>query len=319
MCGVRRLATSGGVTEDPTDEQIRAMLEHPGESGYWLDIQDPQDKDLDLLRDAFHFHPLAIRDIRIASPRPKLYEFPGYAFLVLFTATWRDRALHVQEQHLFLSPQGMVSVHDEVQPAIDELFGDIRQGRDAVQGGFAFDVADNLVSSIFPVIDDLDSAIDELQDRTLRDATPQILAEIYDIKHDVTKLHRLLGAQLDAFQRLITDLLQERHESLSIYFRSIYDHTVRQFEIADSLRDLLSSVLDVYLSSVSNRLNVTMKQLTVIASVFLPLSFLTGFFGMNFTFLVNHIGTTVSFFIAMVVMGLSILVQILFFKRRGWI
>jgi magnesium transporter len=316
---VRRLATAEGLTENPTDEQIGATIEHAGETGYWLDIQGPEEKDFDLLRDVFHFHQVAIRDIRIPNPRPKLYEFSGYAFLVLFTATWRNRSLQVEEQHLFLSPKGMVSVHDEPQPGIDELFNDIRQGRDAVEGGFAFDVADNLVSSIFPVIDDMDGAIDELQDRTLRDASPQILAEIYDIKHDVTKLHRLLGAQLDALQRLITHLLEVKHESLSVYFRSVYDHTVRQFEIADSLRDLLASVLDVYLSSVSNRLNVTMKQLTVIASVFLPLSFLTGFFGMNFAFLVDHIGTPLTFFLGLGVMVLSTLIQLAFFKRRGWI
>lgn len=316
---VRRLATADGVTENPTDEQIQAMLGLHKETGYWLDIQDADEKDIDLLRETFHFHQVALRDISIPNPRPKLYEFNGYTLLVLFTASWTNRTLHVQEQHLFLIPDGMVSVHGGSQPAIDELFEDIRAGHDAVQGGFSFDVADNLVSSIFPVIDDLDGAIDELQDRTLRDASPQILAEIYDIKHDVTRLHRLLGAQLDAFQRLITYLLQEKHESLSVYFRSIYDHTVRQFEIADSLRDLLSSVLDVYLSSVSNRLNITMKQLTVIASVFLPLSFLTGFFGMNFSFLVSHIGSTLSFAIGMGVMGTSILVQLLFFKRRGWI
>jgi len=99
----------------------------------------------------------------------------------------------------------------------------------------------------------------------------------------------------------------------------VYDHVIRQYENVDSLRDLLTGAMDVYLSTVSNRLNVTMKTLTVVASVFLPLTFLTGFFGQNFGWLVGHIGGFPAFAIGISLMALSIVTQLVFFRRRGWI
>ena len=110
------------------------------------------------------------------------------------------------------------------------------------------------------------------------------------MKHSAVEMRRILGAQRDMFQRLVTLSLEPDRETTA-YYRDVYDHIIRQYETVDSLRDLLTGAMDVYLSTVSNRLNMTVKALTVVASLFLPLTFLTGFFGMNFGWLVSRIGT----------------------------
>jgi magnesium transporter len=120
------------------------------------------------------------------------------------------------------------------------------------------------------------------------------------------------------FQRLVTLALEQDRETTAFY-RDVYDHVIRQYETIDSLRDLLTGAMDVYLSMVSNRLNATVKALTVVASLFLPLTFLTGFFGENFAWLVGRIGSFTAFAIGLTLMVLSVVLQLVFFRRRGWI
>jgi len=106
---------------------------------------------------------------------------------------------------------------------------------------------------------------------------------------------------------------------MTVYFRDVYDHIVRQYETVDSLRDLLTSAMDVYLSTVSNRLNDVMRRLTVIATLFMPLTFITGFFGMNFAWLVNHITGLGTFALGITLMLITVAIQFLYFRRRGWV
>jgi magnesium transporter len=181
-------------------------------------------------------------------------------------------------------------------------------------------VIDQLVDSLFPLLETLDDRIDNLEDQILENATPELLAEIYKLKHQVIELRKFIGAQRDLFQRLITHSMDIHGDELTLYWRDVHDHLIRQYETVDSLRDLLTGAMDVYLSTVSNRLNNTMKTLTVIASIFLPISFLTGFYGMNFLFLTGTLETpSQAFFIGVGTMVASVLIQLYYFKRRGWL
>jgi magnesium transporter len=132
----------------------------------------------------------------------------------------------------------------------------------------------------------------------------------------VVDVRRQLSAQRDLLQRLAARVSEFHGVDIGIYYREVYDHVVRQYETADSLRDLLTGTMDVYLSTVANRQNRTMQQLTVIASLFLPLTFLTGFFGMNFAFLVSRIGSTSAFALGVGLMGLVTLIQLWIFRIR---
>jgi magnesium transporter len=315
------VTAAGGESAHVSADDVRRRLAGQ-DGGFWLDIERPEPADYDLLLHDFGFHALTVEDVRGQNQRPKLDQFPGYAFAVLFTAEPGGGELAFREHHLYLSKGRLVTVHHEPAPLLDGVRQRIAESADVTHGDIGFLqylVVNALVESLFPILDGLDETIDELEDRIVAEATPALLARITDLKHDVTDLRRILGAQRDVFQRLLTHSLSSTGGELSLYWRDVYEHLVRQYEAIDSLRDLLTGAMDVYLSTVSNRLNQTMKQLTVIASVFLPLTFLTGFFGMNFAFLVGRITGTEAFGLGVGLMLASVVLQVLLFRRRGWI
>ena len=260
-------------------------------------------------------------------------EYPGYAFVVLFTAELHAKRLFVREHHLYLSGQYLVSVHLEPSDPLNRLRDRIKANPDLTHRKLAFLfylVVDQLVDSLFPVLDKLDDHTDEVEDRILNRADTATLTELSSLKRKIVELRKFLGAQRDVFQRLTTltigdgdsqtALAEDFPREMSIYYRDVYDHLVRQYETVDSLRDLLSTAMDVYLSTVSNRLNLRITRLTVFSTLFLPLTFISGFFGMNFGWLVQHIAPAWTFWLLAVgVMAATTLLQLVYYRRRGWL
>jgi magnesium transporter len=285
-----------------------------------------------LLEQTFGFHPLAIEDIKHQNQRPKLDEYPGYAFVVLFAAEAAGNGVQIREHHLFLSSQYLVSVHLEPSQPLDRLRDRIQANPELTHRKLPYLfylVVDQLVDALFPVIDHLDDQSDDLQQRILTRPDSPALSDLTDLKRAVVDLRKVLGAQRDVFQRLTTSSLGDSSgqassgldfpREMSIYYRDVHDHLLRQYETVDSLRDVLSSSMDVYLSTVSNRLNLRITRLTVFSTLFLPLTFLTGFFGMNFAWLVAHIGSAWTFGTALAIMLLITAGQLLYYGRRGWL
>jgi magnesium transporter len=320
---LRTLITTAGKRQSTaTDEIVRCFAE-AGELGFWLDIEKPDADDYELLQKTFKFHPLTIEDIEHQNQRPKVDEYADYNFTVIFTAVWERDDIAMREHHLFVGPHYLITVHHEPAAELAALQQRIEKSPELTHGKPAFItylVIDALIDATFPVIDKLDEAVDDLEDSIIDSATQKELARIYHLRHTVTELRRFLGAQRDVFQRLITHGIHLQQQDMTLYYRDVYDHIVRQYETVDSVRDLLTSAMDVYLSTVSNRLNQTVKALTVIASLFLPLSFLTGFYGMNFALLVSVLEAPyVVFFIGVGTMVLATGFQLYLFRRRGWI
>jgi len=320
---MRILLTTAGQTPATRIENITKCFNEAHEAGFWLDIEAPDKADYDLLQDVFKFHPLTIEDIQHQDQRPKVDEYPDYNFTVLFVAEWSHDDIVLREHHLFVGPHYLISVHQEPSQQLKALQDRIHKSPELTHGKPAFLtylVIDNLVDANFPVLDMLDDEVDALEDQITEKANTEQLNRIYHLKHSVTDLRRFLGAQRDVFQALITHGIHLQQQDMTLYYRDVYDHIVRQYETVDSLRDLLTGAMDVYLSTVSNRLNQTTKALTVIASLFLPLSFLTGFYGMNFTYLTQVLETPyAAFAFGVATMVLATLFQLYLFKRRGWL
>ena len=321
---MRSLVTTRGADADPDDKKVAARLRRCHEAGFWLDIEAPDDADYGLLEKTFGFHPLTLEDIRHQNQRPKLEEFHGYAFVVLFQANLeKSDDIRLLEHHVFLAKDYLVTVHAEPSPILSALRERLAGSPELAQddpGFLAYLVLDGIVDSLFPIIERMDERIDAIEARILTRGDDRLLTEINRLKHRVIELRRYLGAERDIFQRLITHSLDFRSAELTVYWRDVYDHIVRQYESVDSLRDLLSNATDVYLTTISNRLNNTMKALTVIASLFLPLTFLTGFYGMNFTYLTQVLETPrQAFAFGVGTMIISIVIQIYYFRRRGWL
>ena len=320
---MRTLITTRGAFHEPTVKTIKNHLGKCHEEGFWMDIEAPDDEDYEILTKAFQFHQLTIEDVRHGDQRPKLEEYKGYSFMVLFEATMKDEALDFEEYFLYLANDYLVTIHSDPQPHLNALRKRIEAQPEMTKDEPSFLtylVVDEIVDANFPILDQLDNTIDELEDTIIEKADPEQLRIIYRLKHDITRLRQLLGAQRDLFQRLITSALAPDEREMGLYYRDVYDHIIRQYETVDSLRDLLTGAMDVYLSTVSNRLNVTMKTLTVIAALFLPLTFLTGFYGMNFAYLTSVLEPPyISFWIGIGTMLIATAIQFWFFKRRGWI
>jgi len=316
---VRKLIFTSGATAEPTDEKLAGCVADSDKEGFWLDIEAPDAGDYALLRRVFKVHPLTIEDIQEPNERPKLDEYTDYLFVILFTARLEGDDVHFIEHHLYYSKRVAITIHHEPQPELDELRERIHKSPELAKGkpGFLlYLIVDAIVDAIFPTLDRLDETLDQVQDIVIERPSVQVLRRVYDLKHTVIDLRRQLGAQRDLLQQLVARSTEYHGNDIGIYYRDVYDHIVRQYEAADSLRDLLTGTMDVYLSTVSNRANATMKQLTVIASLFLPLTFLTGFFGMNFGFLVSHIGSTSAFALAVGLMGVATLIQLWIFRIR---
>jgi magnesium transporter len=288
---------------------------------FWLDLDRPGEVDFEILRDTFGFHPLAVEDSEHFDQRAKIDDYDDFVFLVVYGASVDEDKL--VEVHCFYSERFLVTVHRDDCPAFAEVLRRYQQRKEAIDRPslLLYRIIDGLVGSFFPILADFDDRIDELEDQIFRAASDRQLQEIFAMKRLLVGMRKAVTPQRDAFASLRGRLAQlpglaEEDED---YFRDVYDHLIRISDLIDSYRDLLTSAMDVYLSTVSNRLNAVMKQLAVIATIFLPLSWLTGFFGQNFGWLTGQIGHWQAFVgvgVGTELVALAILLA--FFKRRGW-
>jgi magnesium transporter len=289
---------------------------------FWLDLERPSPDDLAALAELFGFHPLALEDTEKFGQRPKLDSFGQYAFVVFYGARHEQRSIALTELHLFLSGSYVISIHREPCAELDELRGILEDDPERGEQFVLYKIFDALTDSFFPVLASMDEKIDEIEDRIVLQPTDEQLQEIFGLKRDLITLRRVVTPQRDLFARAIDDIttLPGLEPSKRDYFRDVYDHLIRISDQIDTYRDLLTSAMDVYLSTVSNRLNQVMKQLTIIATIFLPLAFVTGFFGQNFAWLVRHVdtfGAFLAFGIGGIVVPIALLLG--WFKRAGYI
>jgi magnesium transporter len=290
-------------------------------SFFWLDLGHPTGGDFSILREVFKFHPLALEDSEQFNQRAKIDRYDDFVFIVLYGAGVNDDRL--VEVHCFYSERFLVTVHREDCPAFAAIRGRYRKRERAMEQPslLLYRVVDGLVDSFFPSLAALDDRIDELEDAIFVEADDRQLQEIFQMKRQLVGMRKAVTPQRDAFASLmggVADLpgLGEKDEH---YFRDVYDHLIRISDLIDSYRDLLTGAMDVYLSTVSNRINAVMKQLTIIATVFLPLTFITGFFGQNFDWMVTHIHSGPMFLVLGVGTEIVALLALLaFFRRRRW-
>jgi magnesium transporter len=301
------------------DVQIESLLAR-GEF-FWLDLDNPDTDDFRILRERFQFHPLAVEDAEHFDQRPKLDPYDDNVFLVVYGAA--PDADRLVEVHCFYSERYLVTVHRDEAPAFTEVRERFAKRHEHVTHPprLLYQIVDALVDSFFPVLAEIDDRIDDLEEQTFKNATEEQLQEIFAMKRLLVGLRKAISPQRDTFARLAGGVVVLPGMTLEDerYFRDVYDHLIRISDLVDTYRDLLTSAMDVYLSTVSNRLNSVMKQLTIIATIFLPLSWLTGFFGQNFEWMVGHIGrweTFVGFGIGTEVLAIVILLA--YFKRRRW-
>ncbi len=292
---------------------------------FWLDLHDPKPDQLSRLAESLHLHPLTIEDVSTFSERPKREHYDGYVSLVAYGVDEQAAAGEhlLREVHLLISGDWVVTLHPTPFAVLDELRARVRKQPPARERALVIEILDVVLSSYEPVLDRIDDSIDEIEQSVIERPREESLQRIFSLKRDLIGMRRVVTPMRDFFARdtdEITHLPGMEADDL-LYMRDLYDTLVRTSDLIESYRDLLSGATDMYLSTVANRQGEIAKQLTIIATIFLPLSFLTGFFGQNFAFLTGHIqNSTWSFF----VLGLGLLAASIagfwfFFRRRGWL
>ena len=312
---------SDGTVQAGADlASMTVALRDPG-SLVWVEMEGEPPNALQELSSQFDLHPVTVEDFINKKQRPKVEEFDHYTFLVVHALrSTGGNKVETDEVHIIIKSNALLTVHDRPLYAVKLVSDRFMTDSGFLRNGPSFLLyllSDALVDAYFPVLDALGDEIDALEDAVVTYPARARMHRIFELKRVLVQLRKIVSPQREVFNAL------SRRDSLlieskaAVYFRDVHDHLVRAYEIVDSYRDLVANTLDAYLAATSNRLGMVMKQLTVIATIFMPLSFLTGFFGMNFTS-IPYDRPWLFAMLLMVMLGLPI-AMVIVFARRGWI
>jgi magnesium transporter len=294
----------------------------------WIDLQEQDPEQLELLRSRFDFHPLPIEDCAQLDQRPKLEEYRDCMFLVTqgflcVGAPVEELVMH--EMHTFLGTSYIVTVHTIAVPSFDRVWkrvaGDpalLARGADFI----CYLITDGIVDESFPILDVIAEELESLEDAVMTNPQRKDLARIFELKHHLVAMRRVLSPQRDVLALLAKRGDVRITERTSVYFRDVYDHLARINESIEANRDLLGNALDAYLGAVGQRTNEIMKALTIMSAVFLPLAFIVGFFGQNFTNfpLMKEWVHNNALMWVMITACISVpVVLLVWFRRKGWL
>src|SRR6202046_1254228 len=324
---MRGTLTHGGKAADATQQGIDQAV--AGGACFWLDLDihdpGPDDDVTGLLTNTFHFHPVAVEAADKFGQRPRLDDYDDFVHVITFGMAGDGKS--VAEVHCFITEKFIISLHQGNCPALATVRGRIgthhASAVAAPQVVIFYLIMDTLIDSFFPVLSEFDDSIDNLESAILKTPTEEQLGTLFGMKRQIMTIRKVITPQRDMISGLNAGMvaIPGMTDQGSAYFRNLYDHLIRISDLVDGYRDLISGAMDTHLSMVSNRLNVVMKQLAVIATIFLPLGFLTGFFGQNFAWPIAHLQMGFGYFLFLGV-G-SELVALVFlvglFKRRGWL
>lgn len=312
---------------DITPDKYASVLNNPA-ALLWVDFSgEPDDSAEAILTGIFHFHPLAVDDALKETHNPKLDDWSDYLYIVLNTMSLRAEdglELITRELDVFLGKNFIVTHHDDPLSFIDkahDLFDKDRRYHIHGPDHLLYKLIDDLVAEIMPMVELIDDQIDRVEDEVLTKAPPDTFERLFSLKRIVLAMRRVLGPQREVLNKLARDEFDVIDPRDRIFFRDIYDHLVRLHDVNEGMRDLISGALDTYLSVINNRMNEVMKTLTIITTLFMPISFLTGFFGMNFFEPVAGLTIWTSrlvFWLTLSVVLLGPMIMFFWMKRRSW-
>ena len=299
------------------------LSEQPGVT--WINVSGiSQVSHLERLGECFKLHPLVLEDILNVDQRPKIEDYEDYLYIVIKTISSKPEVDEIvaEQISLILGANFVLSFHegdqDPFKSVRDRIIAAKGRIRKAGADYLTYSLMDLIVDNYFVALEQFGDQVEFMEDEVVRRAVPATLQTVHHLKNHMIVLRRSLWPLREVIARL------ERRESplirdaTAVYFKDVYDHTIIAIDTVETYRDILSGLLDIYLSSVSNRLNEVMKVLTIIATIFMPLTFLAGVYGMNFKYLPElewHYG----YFVLLGFMALLAGCMVLYFKKRKWI
>lgn len=311
------------ITQTAADVKVkglRTIIDKPGL--LWLDLDDPMGTALDDLAERYGWHELAVEDCRHATQLAKADYYEGYTFIIINSTHYTELPceLKVREIDVFLGPDYIVTVHYNESLSIKQIeqwlatnVVHLERPDQALHS-----IIDIVVDRYLPTLESIGDTIDKVQDDLLISPEAHLLQTIFELKRGMLQFRRAVSSQRELLNILIRDDTQMISKDMRIYFRDVYDHAVRAMDLLETYRDLLTGGLDIYLTQMANRTNDIVKGLTILATILLPLTLVTGYFGMNFEYIPllkdpNGIWYTTG---AMIALSLSMLI---YFKYKKWL
>jgi magnesium transporter len=316
------------VHRDGTTERApsldRSWLNPASGAVVWVDLAEPSIPESLILSDTFAFHPLSVEDAMSSLQYPKVEAYDGYLYVVLhgidFAASQQGFGTH--DVDFFLGGNYVVTVHSGTSRSIDELREHATRNTHIVGDGpvaLFHRIVDAMVDHYRPELDKLDARLDEIEDEVFEAPSQELAREILEQKHEVARLRRVTLPQRDVMGRLARREFVDISTEMAFRFRDVYDNLVRIADDTLIFHDRLSGMLEAYLSHVSNRLNEVMRLLTVVATIFIPLTLLSGIYGMNVMLPAFPGGGGAQFWWLLGIMVVAVVAMLVVFRRKRWI
>jgi magnesium transporter len=313
--------------DELTKTSFRECLVFAKETSHvtWIDINGYQNlKDLEYLRECFQLHPLVLEDILNSDQRPKVEDFGDYLFIIakMLRHDEKTNLVLTEQISLILGNNYVISLHEND----PDIFAPVRQRLKNSSGRIrkvkadylAYALLDLIVDHYFLVLEQLGEVVEDLEEELVSSANAATLNKIYSLKRNTILIRRAVWPLREVASKLDRSDSTLIEESTFLYLRDVYDHITIAMDSIETYRDILSGILDIYLSSISNRLNEVMKVLTIIATIFIPLTFIAGVYGMNFKYMPEldyHWGYHVCVLGMATIAGLMLVL----FKKKGWL
>jgi magnesium transporter len=304
-------------------EECLAYKHKPGVT--WINVEGIHHiANLEKLGECFNLHPLVLEDILNTDQRPKLEDFGDYLYLVLKMLNFKDesREIEAEQVSLVLGPNYVISFYD----SNGQVFNSVRErvkagvGRIRKSGAdyLAYTLLDFIVDHYFLILEKMGETIEFFEEELVTSPTAKTLRSIHKLKLDMILLRKSVWPLREVINRLYRLESSLVKEATGVYLKDVYDHAIQVIDTIETFRDMLSGMVDIYLSSVSNKLNETMKVLTIIATIFIPLTFIAGVYGMNFKHM-PELDWIYGYPLILLFMGGIALLMLFYFKKKKWI
>ncbi len=289
----------------------------------WIDVQGLGDADvLREFAEMFSIHPLALEDVVNVPQRPKVEMFDEHTLCITRMALLRDGRIEREQVAMFLGSNYVLTFQEESGDVFDPVRTRIRKSgaiiRNSGPSYLTYALLDAVIDGYYPIMERFGEQLEALEDEIMLDPQPALLQKIHQIKRDLLALRRAIWPQREAVNAMIRDENPFITDTVRVYLRDCYDHCVQLMDAIETCRELTGGLMDVYLSSVGNRQNEVMKVLTIMASIFIPLTFMAGIYGMNFE-VMPELRVPWAYPLLLVLMIIVAVGMVVFFRRRGWI
>jgi len=272
----------------------------------------------------FGIHPLILEDIVNTGQRPKVDDFEEYIYIVFKMLIFDETTFHISSEQvsLILGPHFLISFQETEGDVFNFVRERIRKGRIHMRKSgpdyLAYALVDAVVDHYFLILEKIDEKIEQFEDRVYSDPTPEILLAIHDLKREIIYFRKQVWPMrevLNTWQKTESPLVQQANK---VFIRDVYDHTIQVIDTIESFRDIIAGMMDLYLSAVSNRMNEVMKVLTIMATIFIPLTFIAGIYGMNFKFM-PELEWKWSYPVLLAVLMVIFGGMLFYFRRKKWL